>query len=260
MKILLVGDIFGSSGRKMFDYAIQEIKQRESINFVVANGENIAHGKGINEKYYRFLRERHVDVVTLGNHSFQNKGVLNFIDSEKHIIRPLNYPEGTPGKGYVTLKYNDVTITVFQVLGKVFVNESDKLDCPFKTTEKLLEEVKSDIYICDFHAEATSEKIAFGLYFDGRVNIIVGTHTHVQTNDAHILPNGTMYMTDLGMTGALDGVIGVDPQFIRDKFLEGQPARHEPYEKGKKQFCGLIVEINEHTQKVTSYDIVNMIQ
>lgn len=260
MKILLVGDIFGISGRKMFDYAIQEIKQRESINFVVANGENIAHGKGINEKYYRFLRDRHVDVVTLGNHSFQNKGVFNFIDNEKHIIRPLNYPEGTPGKGYVTLKYNNITITVFQVLGKVFMNESEELACPFKTTEKLLSEVKSDIYICDFHAEATSEKIAYGLYFDGRVNIIVGTHTHVQTNDAHILPNGTMYMTDLGMTGALDGVIGVDPKFIQSKFIDGVPARHEPYEKGKKQFSGLIVEINEHTQKVTNYDIVHMIQ
>ena len=260
MKILLVGDIFGVSGRKIFDYALQDIKQRESINFIVANGENIAHGKGINEKYFRFLRERHVDVVTLGNHSFQNKGVLNFIDEDKHIIRPLNYPEGTPGKGYVTLKYNNTTITVFQLIGKTFINDSETFACPFKTTEKLLEEVKSDIYICDFHAEATSEKVAYGLYFDGRVHIMVGTHTHVQTNDAHILPNGSMYMTDLGMCGALDGVIGVDPSFIEAKFIEGKPARHIPYEKGKKQFSGLIVEINEHTQKVTNFEIVHMIQ
>lgn len=259
MKILLVGDIFGIAGRKMFDYALQNIKERESINFVVANGENIAHGKGINEKYYRFLKERHVDVVTLGNHSFQNKGVYNIIN-EKHLIRPLNYPEGTPGHGYVTLRYNDITITVFQLIGKTFINESETFACPFKTTEKLLEEVKSDIYICDFHAEATSEKVAYGLYFDGKVNIIVGTHTHVQTNDAHILPNGTMYMTDLGMTGALDGVIGVDPSFIPAKFIEGKPARHIPYEEGKKQFSGLIVEINEHTRKVTNFDIVHMVQ
>lgn len=260
MKILLVGDIFGISGRKMFDYAVQKIKERESINFIVANGENIAHGKGINQKYFNFLRERHVDVVTLGNHSFQNKNVLTFIDDEKHLIRPLNYPEGTPGRGYVTLRYNDITITVFQLIGKTFMNESENFACPFKTTEKLLEEVKSDLYICDFHAEATSEKVAYGLYFDGRVHIMIGTHTHVQTNDAHILPNGSMYMTDLGMTGALDGVIGVNPKFITAKFIEHTPARHEPYEEGKKQFSGLIVDINEKTKKVTKFEIVHMVE
>ena len=124
----------------------------------------------------------------------------------------------------------------------------------------MLEKVKSDIYICDFHGEATSEKIAYGLHFDGRINIIVGTHTHVQTNDARILPKGTMYMTDLGMTGSLDGVIGVEPNQIIKKFITGMPTRHIPMESGKKQFCGLIVDINETNQKVTKFDIINMVQ
>lgn len=260
MRILLIGDIFGISGRKMFESCIQKIKQQKSINFVVANGENIAHGRGINKKYFNFLRDNHVDVVTLGNHSYQNKNVLTFIDDEKHLIRPLNYPKNSPGNGYVTIRYNDITITVFQLIGKTFMADSDEFDCPFKTTEKLLQEVKSDLYICDFHAEATSEKVAYGLYFDGRVHIIVGTHTHVQTNDAHVLPKGSMYMTDLGMTGALDGVIGVDPKFITAKFIDHVPARHIPFEEGKKQFCGLIVDINESTKKVTNFDVVHMVE
>ena len=134
------------------------------------------------------------------------------------------------------------------------------LDCPFRATEELLKNVKSDLYICDFHGEATSEKIAYGLHFDGRINIIVGTHTHVQTNDAHILPNGTMYMTDLGMTGALDGVIGVEPDNIIKRFLTGLPVRHIPMETGKKQFNGLIVEINDLNHKVTNFEIVNMVK
>lgn len=258
MKILLIGDIFSKAGRDILEDVLPTIKQDYGINFIVANGENIAHGNGINEKYYRFLLENHVDVVTLGNHTFGNQDVLNFMNDAKHLVRPLNYPNCSYGKGYTTIKYNQTTITVFQVLGRTFDNSS--LDCPFKATEELLKNVKSDLYICDFHGEATSEKIAYGLHFDGRVNVIVGTHTHVQTNDAHVLANGTMYMTDLGMTGARDGVIGVEPQYIIKKFLTGMPTRHVPMENGKKQFCGLIVDINETTHKVTSFDIVNVVK
>ena len=156
------------------------------------------------------------------------------------------------------LNYNNLKITIFQVMGRTFMNTS--LDCPFETTENLLAKVDSDIYICDFHGEATSEKIAFAHHFDGRVNIIVGTHTHVQTNDAHILPKGTMYMTDLGMTGALDGVIGVEKETIIKRFITGLPVRHIPMETGRKQFNGLIVEINETNHKVTNFEIVNMIK
>lgn len=258
MKILIIGDIYSNSGRLMVEKYVPKVKEMYNINFIVANGENIAHGNGINERYYRFLLEQKINVVTLGNHAWGNSDIFNFIGSAKNLVRPLNMPEGTPGVGYVTVKYNQTTITIFNVCGRTFINNA--LDCPFKATEKLLKEVKSDIYICDFHGEATSEKIAFGYHFDGRVNIIFGTHTHVQTNDARVLNNGTMYITDVGMTGALDGVIGVEPSGIIKKFLTGMPVRHNPMEQGKKQFCALVVEINEKTHKVTNFDVINMVE
>jgi len=258
MKILMIGDVYGSMGRRILYDKLNELKARHGINFIIVNAENIAHGSGINEKYYKELLEHHVNVVTLGNHSFRNNDIYNFIKDAKALVRPLNMPEGTPGAGYVTVRYNNLTITVFQVLGRTFMN--GPIDCPFQATKRLLKDVKSDIYICDFHGEATSEKIAYGIYFDGLINVIVGTHTHVQTNDARILSKGTMYMTDLGMTGALEGVIGVDPKMIEQKFLTGLPCRHTPMEAGKKQLCGLIIEINESTHKVTNFEVVNMIQ
>lgn len=258
MKLLLIGDIFGISGRKMITDYLPDLRNKYGINFIVANGENIAHGNGITQNYYKFLLENHVNVVTLGNHSFANHDIFNFIDEAKNLIRPLNMPKNVPGRGYVTIKYNQLSITIFQVMGRTFMNTP--LDCPFEKTEELLKNVKSDIYICDFHGEATSEKIAFALYFDGKINVIVGTHTHVQTNDAHLLPKGTLYMTDLGMTGPLDGVIGVNPEPIIKRFLTGLPVRHIPMDSGRNQFNGLIVEINESTHKVTNYDIVNVVK
>ena len=258
MRILLIGDVFSNVGRSMLQNNLKQIKDDYGINFTIINGENIAHGNGITKKYYDFLLSLGTSVVTLGNHGFSNTEIFRWINDVKNLVRPLNYGENVPGTGYVTINYNGVKITVFQVLGRTFDNTS--LDCPFKVTEELLKKVDSDIYICDFHGETTSEKIAYGLYFDGKVNIIAGTHTHVQTNDAHILNNGTMYITDLGMTGARDGVIGVDPMMISAKFITGLPCRHIPMDKGKKQLCGLIIEINEVTHKVTNFEVVNMIQ
>lgn len=258
MRILLIGDIFGELGRKVIEDNLPKLIQEHGINFIVANGENIAHGKGITFKYYQWLLEQHVNVVTLGNHSFSNRSIIEYMDEAKNLIRPLNYGLGTPGKGYVTVNYNGKKITVFQVLGRTFDNNS--LDCPFRAAEKILNEVKSDLYICDFHGEATSEKIAFSIYFDGKIDIIVGTHTHVQTNDARVLKNGSMYMTDLGMTGPLEGVIGVESEDIIHRMLTGMPVKHTPMTSGKKQFCGLLVEINETTHKVTKYDIINIVE
>ena len=258
MRILLIGDVFSNVGRSMLQNNLKQIKDDYGINFTIINGENIAHGNGITKKYYDFLLSLGTSVVTLGNHGFSNTEIFRWINDVKNLVRPLNYGENVPGTGYVTINYNGVRITVFQVLGRTFDNTS--LDCPFKVTEELLKKVDSDIYICDFHGEATSEKIAYALHFDGRVNIIVGTHTHVQTNDAMVLPKGTAYMTDLGMTGALDGVIGVEPNCIIKRFLTGLPSRHDPMETGRKQLCGLVVEINEHTHKVTHTDIIRIVQ
>ena len=258
MRILLIGDVFSNVGRSMLQNNLKQIKDDYGINFTIINGENIAHGNGITKKYYDFLLSLGTSVVTLGNHGFSNTEIFRWINDVKNLVRPLNYGENVPGTGYVTINYNGVKITVFQVLGRTF--DSTSLDCPFKVTEELLKKVDSDIYICDFHGEATSEKIAYALHFDGRVNIIVGTHTHVQTNDAMVLPKGTAYMTDLGMTGALDGVIGVEPNCIIKRFLTGLPSRHDPMETGRKQLCGLVVEINEHTHKVTHTDIIRIVQ
>ena len=254
----MIGDVYGAMGRNILESKLPELRSQKGINFVIVNAENIAHGSGITETYYKQLLDKNVNVITLGNHAFRNNDIHNFIQNANLLVRPLNLPKGNPGKGYVTVRYNNITITVFQVLGRTFM--AGPIDCPFRAAEELLNSVKSDIYICDFHGETTSEKIAYGLYFDGKVNIIVGTHTHVQTNDAHVLNNGTMYITDLGMTGARDGVIGVDPAMIQAKFITGLPCRHIPMDKGKKQLCGLIIEINEVTHKVTNFEVVNMIQ
>lgn len=257
MKILLIGDIYSVNGRTMIEKHLPKLREKYNLNFIIANGENIAHGNGITERYYHFLLEQGVNVVTMGNHVYGNNDIFNFIDNAKNLVVPLNLPKGNPGQGYVTINYNQTKITVFQVMGRTFINQA--LDCPFRACDELLKNVKSDIYICDFHGEATSEKIAFGHDFDGKVNIIVGTHTHVQTNDARVLPGGTMYMTDLGMTGALDGVIGVEPTGIIKKFRTGMPIKHNPMESGLNQFCGLIVDINEKTKKVNNYEIINIV-
>lgn len=258
MKILIIGDIYSTSGREMVSKYVPKMREKYNINFIIANGENIAHGNGITERYYHFLLDNNVNVVTMGNHTYGNADIFHFIDDAKSLVRPLNYPPSNKGVGYVTIKYNQTTITVFQVIGRTFINQS--ADCPFRATEELLKEVKSDIYICDFHGEATSEKIAYGYHFDGKVKIIFGTHTHVQTNDARVLNNGSMYITDVGMTGALDGVIGVEPSSIIKKFITGMPVKHNPMETGLKQFSAIIVDINEKTHKITSYDTIHIVE
>lgn len=257
MRLLLIGDIFGEMGREILEEQLPLIKQEYGINFIIANGENIAHGKGIIERYYKFLLNQKVDVITMGNHTYSNKNIYTFIDDAKRMVRPINLIGENPGNDYVTVNYNGIKITVFQVVGRVFMNEAEN---PFLKAEEILKKVKSDIYICDFHGEATSEKIAFGLHFDGRINVIFGTHTHVQTNDAHLLPKGTMYISDVGMTGSLDSVIGVEENVIIHQYLTEERVRHVPKQTGRKQFNALMVEINETTHKVTKYDTINIVQ
>lgn len=257
MKILIVGDIFSKLGRATFEENIKRIKEEEKINFVIVNGENASHGKGLNEGHYKWLMEKGATVVTLGNHSFQNRSILNVIDEANNLIRPCNYKEGTPGKGYTTVNYNNLKVTVIQAIGKVFMDPN--VEDPFSSVQKVLDETDSDVYICDFHAEATSEKVAFGYIFDGKIQVIFGTHTHVQTNDGRILENGSAYITDLGMTGPLDGVIGVERSIIINRYLNNGQEKFAPQDTGKKQFCGMIVEINEITKKVTNMKVLNII-
>lgn len=258
MRFLLIGDVFGQLGREVLKQELPRIKQEYGINFTIVNGENIAHGKGIIERYYKELLNMNIDVVTLGNHAFSNKNVYNFIEDAHRLVRPINFGKAEPGNDYVTVNYNGLKITVFQVLGTVFM--ADEYQNAFQKTEELLSKVESDIYICDFHGEATSEKISYGLHFDGRINIVYGTHTHVPTSDAHILPNGTMYVTDLGMVGPLDGVIGVEPNPVIHQYLTGEHIRHIPKNDGRQQFNALMVDINEQTHKVVKYESINLMQ
>ena len=258
MKILIVGDVYSKLGRASLEENIKKIKDEQKINFIIINGENISHGKGMNYNHYKWLMSLGANVITMGNHTWNNRQIYDYIDEANNIVRPYNYKDEVPGKGYVTINYNGTKITVFQMLGRTFIDETNH--CPFQKTIELLDEVKSDIYICDFHAEATSEKIAYGLYFDGKVNIIYGTHTHVQTNDNRILPNGTAYITDVGMTGPLDGVIGTKREIIFNRFLSNKREVFEPQDTGKKQFSAIIIEINEVTHKITSFDKIHVIE
>ena len=258
MKILVVGDIFSKLGREAFTRNVKRLKEEHKINFIIANGENISHGKGMNEGHYYWLLEQGVNVITLGNHSFNQKSIYNVIEDSNVIVRPYNYKEGLPGKGYVCINYNGIKIVVFQMIGQTFMDEGNF--SPFDKTDELLETVEGDIYICDFHAEATSEKIAYGHCFDGKIDVIYGTHTHVQTSDSRILPNGTAYITDVGMTGPLDGVIGTKKEIIINRFRHQAKEIFKPQDEGRKQFCGLIVEINEATRKVTKVDRINVLE
>ena len=257
MRILFVGDIFSKLGRASFERNVKRIKNEQKINFIIANGENISHGKGMNEGHYKWLLEQGVNVITLGNHAFQQRSIFNFIDDVNNVVRPINMV-CEHGKGVVTVNYNGIKISVFQVIGRVMMNEEDL--SPFLETKKLLDELDSDIIICDIHAEATSEKIAFGYAFDGKVQAVLGTHTHVQTNDARILDGGTAYITDVGMTGPLDGVIGVEKDIIVDRYLNDGHQRFTPAETGRSQFCAVVLDIDDKTYKTKSIEALRIIE
>jgi metallophosphoesterase (TIGR00282 family) len=258
MKILIVGDIYSKLGRASFERNLKKLKETNKFNFIIVNGENTSHGRGLNHGHYLWYMSQGVNAITLGNHAFENISIFTYIDEVNNVIRPLNYVEEKPGKGYQTINYNGLKITIIQVLGKVFMNGD--LEDPFKKVQEVLDSVKSDIYICDFHGEATSEKIAFGYAFDGKIQIIYGTHTHVQTNDARILDKGTAYITDVGMTGSLDGVIGVKREVVVDRYLNNGQERFSPQETGKTQFNAIILDINEISKKVTKIDTVHVIE
>lgn len=250
MNILFLGDVVGKLGRKALEDHLPSLKQEFNINMVVVNGENVAHGKGITQKTYKWLMEQGIACVTMGNHTWDNKDIFEFIDDKNNLVVPANYAKGTPGKGYHTINYNGEKVTVVSIIGSVYMNA--RYDCPFETIDRILEEVDSDIVIVDFHGEATSEKIAFGYYVDGRVTAVLGTHTHVPTADARVLENGTGYQTDVGMNGALDGVIGVKREGIIRKFKTAMPERFQPMDTGKIQLNAVVLQVeNGLTKKIT---------
>jgi len=243
MNILFIGDIYGRTGRSLLKDNLNKIIDEYKIDFTIANGENSAGGVGITKEIYDDLISYGIDVVTLGNHAWAQKKIFDFIDKENRLVRPANYPPGTPGKPYVIVEAKDKRIAVINMCGRVFM---ECLECPFRKIDDILEEIegKADIKILDFHAEATSEKIAMGWYLDGRITAVLGTHTHVQTADERILPKGTGYITDVGMTGPANSVLGVKTDIIIKKFLTNLPGRFEAAEDSG-QINGVILKINE---------------
>lgn len=248
MRILAVGDIVGESGVQKLKVTLPKLKKEEQIDFVITNGENAAGGMGITEKNYKDILSCGTDVVTMGNHTWAKKEIFNFINDTK-IIRPANYTKGVPGKGYVILKSKDKNIAVINLIGRVDVNVLS--ENPFRLVNELVEELKekSDLIIIDFHAEATAEKIALGHFLDGKVTAVFGTHTHVQTADAKILPNGTGFITDIGMTGPENSVIGMDVSASIKRLETTLPEKYKLAE-GNCIFNGVIFEIDDETNKV----------
>ncbi len=248
MKILAVGDIIGNAGVKELRKQLSKIKQEKGIDFTIVNGENSAEGMGITEKNYKDIIEVGTDVVTMGNHTWGKKDIFKFIDDPK-IIRPANYPEGVVGKGYNIYKKNGKNIAVINLIGRVDIAVLS--ENPFLKAKSIIDSIskKVDIIIVDFHAEATAEKIAMGYYLDGKVTALFGTHTHVQTADEKILPNGTGYITDIGMTGPKNSVIGMNIQASIKRFETTLPERYKIAE-GECMFNGVIFEIDDKTNKV----------
>jgi hypothetical protein len=226
-KVLFIGDIFGKVGRKAVAAFVQEIIREYEIHFVIANGENAAGGIGITAKIADNLFSSGIDVLTSGNHIWQKREIVEYIRHEKRLLRPLNFSPDAPGMGScITETAEGIRIAVINLAGRVFM---ETYGCPFRTVDQEIERLqqKVDIIVVDFHAEATSEKKALGWYLDGRVGAVIGTHTHVQTADERILPQGTAYITDVGMTGSKDSVIGVKKDLVIQKFLTYMPVRFE---------------------------------
>lgn len=256
MKILAVGDVVGEGGLNYLRDVLPALKEKEEIDFVIVNGENVAGGMGITEKFYRRILNAGADVVTMGNHTWAKREVFQFINDEK-LIRPANYPKEIAGKGYRIYTCKDKRIAVANFLGRT--NMGILTENPFLEADAILKEVKNkaDIIVFDFHAEATAEKIAFANYVDGRATIVFGTHTHVQTADEGILPKGTGYITDIGMTGPIDSVIGMDKKASMKRFVTTLPEKYQ-LAQGNCKLNSCLFYINDETCRTEKITRINM--
>ena len=250
MKILMVGDIVGSGGRRAFEQIAGRMKTSGEIDIIVVNAENSAGGKGLTAKLARELFNAGADAITLGDHAWDQREFISEIESQERITRPLNFAPGCPGKGYTSFDTKAGNVLVVNLVGRAFMQPAD---CPFRAMDSLLNERKSGdrIIIVDFHAEATSEKIVLGRYLDGRITCFAGTHTHVQTSDETVLPKGTAYITDLGMTGAKDSAIGRDLESVTARFLTGMPAKFKMAENWIA-LEGAVIDVNETSGRAKS--------
>ncbi|MFW0859887.1 MAG: TIGR00282 family metallophosphoesterase [Dehalococcoidia bacterium] len=240
MKVLFIGDVIGKPGRKAASKLVPDLRQQHGIDLVIANGENAAGGIGLTPATAEELLGAGVDVITSGNHIWRHKELMPYLEGHLPILRPLNFPPMVPGRGHLLMN----GILVVNLMGRVFLSE---LDCPFRAIDRLLDDIrpKPRITLVDFHAEATSEKNALGIYLDGRVSAVVGTHTHVGTIDARVLPKGTAFVTDIGMVGPKDSVIGDNAEAVIERFLTQMPYRLS-VGKGPVIFNSVLVEIEDN--------------
>ncbi len=249
MKILHVGDVMGAPGRIAFARIAGKLRSENEVDFIVVNGENSAGGKGITAEICDEFFRAGAEVVTLGDHAWDQKDTLRHIDLEPRLVRPANFAPGCPGRGFATVDTKFGRVTVLVLLGRVFL---PPMDCPFRTADAILKRGGDlgPMILVEMHAEATSEKKAMGHYLDGRVSSVVGTHTHVQTSDERILPKGTAYLTDLGMTGPQDSVIGMEKETVLTRFLTGLPTKFD-VARGEVALEGALIHVDSRTGRAT---------
>jgi metallophosphoesterase (TIGR00282 family) len=257
MRIFLIGDVFGKQGRRVLQEKLPAVIQEHGVDFCIANVENAAGGFGITPQLADELLQSEVDLLTSGNHIWDKRAIIPYLAEQPRLLRPHNYPSGTPGTGvYVGNTRSGIRIGVVNIQGRVFM---PSLDCPFTVGDTAVEQIRRQtrIILVDFHGEASSEKQAFGWYMDGRVTAVLGTHTHVQTADERILPKGTAYITDVGMTGPYDSVIGSLQNLALERFLRQIPVRLEPA-NGNPRLCGAVVDIDESSGKARAILRINL--
>lgn len=256
MKLLFVGDIVASCGRNMLSKNMAKIRREFEIDAVIVNGENAAHGRGLTFNIAEELMEMGANVITTGNHVWNNKEIYSVLECNPNVLRPANLPDSNPGKGVVLCEIGERKIGVINLIGRTFM---DANNCPFEAADRAISELRqrTNIIFVDFHAEATSEKMALGWYLDGRASAVIGTHTHIQTADEKILPQGTAYLTDAGMTGAYYSVLGMERKVIIERFRTHLPQRFELAD-GAAQLNGVVIDIDDITGKAREIQRVNM--
>jgi metallophosphoesterase (TIGR00282 family) len=257
MLLLCVGDVVGQAGRRCLRRGLRRLRSQHSPDLIVVNGENAAGGIGLTPQTADEIFAAGADVITTGNHVWRRREILEYIASSERLLRPANYPDPAPGGGVCLMDAADGTaVAVINLMGRLFM---EAIDDPFRAVDAILDELdgRAQVVLVDFHAEATSEKIAFGWYLDGRVSAVVGTHTHVPTADERILPGGTAYVTDLGMTGPYDSVIGVEKTGALERFLTQRPVRLSPAD-GDARLCGVLIEVGGNDGRALSIERVEL--
>ncbi|WAH35337.1 TIGR00282 family metallophosphoesterase [Alicyclobacillus dauci] len=251
MRVLFLGDIVGQPGRKYAAEVLRELLPQVQPDLVIANAENATKGRGLTFNSADELYDAGIEILTMGNHTWDQRQIFDFIDDDERIVRPANYPAGTPGRGYTICKVGQAEVLIVNVMGRTFLSQ---LDCPFDTVDRILAE-HSEIrhVIVDMHAEVTSEKLGMGWAFAGRVSAVLGTHTHVPTADAMILPGGTAYLTDVGMVGPRDGILGMKRDQVLRRMRTQLPTKFEVAD-GPRQFCAAVLELDDVTGRATSIE------